>query len=232
MTATLASPSQIWNSMPGWGIVADLTPSELIVARRIKTIQKLTVAGLALIVILLGGLFGYALLQSHAASSDLAVEQDRSQVLIAGQSKYSGVTQVQASIDGVDTNLAKLMASDVDLASEIGKIRAALPSGMTLKSLNVSISSAGAAAAGSQQSAIGSSLDTSGHHPIGSIQLTGTAGAMTDVARYVLQLQALPGLTDVLPTSNAADGASGSFSINLSLTDQLLTHRFQLGGPR
>src|SRR4051794_7261014 len=99
MTATLASPSQIWNSMPGWGIVADLTPSELIVARRIKTIQKLIVAGLALILILLGGLFGYALLHSHTASSDLAVEQDRSQVLIAGQSKYSGVTQVQASID-------------------------------------------------------------------------------------------------------------------------------------
>ncbi|HTZ43034.1 MAG TPA: hypothetical protein VMB79_04170 [Jatrophihabitans sp.] len=226
---TVASPSQIWSSMPGWGIVADLTPSELIVTRRIKVIQKLSISALVLLVILLGGLFGYAWLQARSASSDLQMEQARSQALIAQQGKYSGATRVQASIDGIDARLSQLMTADVDLATTVGKVRGLLPAKMTLTSLNVSISKAGAASATGQNSSTGTSLDTSGHQAIGTIQLTGTSSSLTDLAQYVLALKSLPGVTNVLPTSNSASGKTVTYALNLSLTDQLLSHHYDLG---
>ena len=46
MTAAIAtSGQQLWSTMPGWGIVADLTPPELIASRRLRLLRKLLIAG-------------------------------------------------------------------------------------------------------------------------------------------------------------------------------------------
>ena len=50
---TMATPQQIWNTMPGWGIVADLTPPELIATRRLRLLRKLLAAGLSVLLVLL-----------------------------------------------------------------------------------------------------------------------------------------------------------------------------------
>ena len=48
---THAQPNQPWNGMPGWGIVADLTPPELIASRHLKVLRKWIVLGLVVLVL-------------------------------------------------------------------------------------------------------------------------------------------------------------------------------------
>ena len=48
---THAQPNQPWSSMPGWGIVADLTPPELIASRHLKVLRKWIVLGLVVLVV-------------------------------------------------------------------------------------------------------------------------------------------------------------------------------------
>ena len=57
MTATAPAPVQLWSTMPGWGIAADLTPPELINSRALKTMRKWLGAGL--VVLLLACVGGY-----------------------------------------------------------------------------------------------------------------------------------------------------------------------------
>ena len=50
MTAT-PPPAQLWSTMPGWGIAADLTPPELINSRALKTLRKWLGAGLVVLLL-------------------------------------------------------------------------------------------------------------------------------------------------------------------------------------
>ena len=63
MTTLMARPGNgdtLWASMPGWGIVADLTPPELVESRRLKALRKLIAVCLGAVVLLLRAA-GYAL---------------------------------------------------------------------------------------------------------------------------------------------------------------------------
>ena len=66
---TISSPTQVWNTMPGWGIVADLTPPELIASRRLAVIRKALLSGLIFLTVLLLCGYGYAYRTKHVASS-------------------------------------------------------------------------------------------------------------------------------------------------------------------
>ncbi len=78
-----------------------------------------------------------------------------------------------------------------------------------------------------------SGLDTSGSTRIGTVTMNGTGQALDDLSDYIDQLEALPGIVDVMPLANAVagEGATGTqFSITMGLTDALLSHRYEVGG--
>lgn len=220
---TMATPQQIWNTMPGWGIVADLTPPELIATRRLRLLRKLLAAGLSVLLVLLAAGYGYARLQARSASSELADANLRTVQLHSEQNKYNTVTQVQGSIETVQQAISKLMASDVDMSGVLGELRTALPSSMTVDSLDLTVSQAGAAAA---KAASLNSLDTSGHQTIGKINLEGDAHSLNDLAAYVTNLQAVPGVIDVVPGNNSMSGGVVAWSLSCSITDQVVSHYF------
>jgi len=223
---SLAKPKEIWNTMPGWGIVANLTPHELIVARRIQSIRKYLIIGLVALVLVLGGLYGWAWSKSNAATTDLNAEQDRSTMLSAQQSKYGAVTKLQHSIDTIGSQIATLMTADVDMSGTVAAVRAALPDQMSLNSITVTISKASVSVGNKSNGTTPGSLNTTGHQVIGNIVLIGRAPSIDAVARYVTALRKVDGITDVIPTSNS--GSSGNFNISLSLTDVVLSHRFDV----
>ncbi len=70
-------------------------------------------------------------------------------------------------------------------------------------------------------------LDTSGHAHIGSVTITGMADTMTEVANYVDKLQQVKGVVVPYPANNAVAGLVVQYTIQLTLTDELYTHRFQ-----
>lgn len=224
MTA-LATPQQIWNTMPGWGIVADLTPPELIATRRLRLLRKLLAAGLSVLLVLLVVGYGYARLQARSASSTLADANLRTLQLRSEQKKYSPVVQVQGSIETVQQAISRLMASDVDMSTLLDDLRSALPSSMTIDSLDLSISQAGAGAAAAKAASL-NSLNTSGHQPIGKIHLEGGAHSLGDLADYVTNLQKVRGVIDVVPGNNSISGGLATWSLTCSITDQVISHYF------
>jgi Tfp pilus assembly protein PilN len=223
MTAVLAkgAAGSPWHSMPGWGIVADLTPPELSAARRLKALQRLIGAGLAVVIALCVGGYVWAKLQHGSAADALDAANARTTELTVEQAKYAHVTQVEALTKGIDGQVGVLMVDDVDVPVLLAKLRAALPGTMSLTSVNLTLTSGPAATSPT------TSLDTSGGPTIGTVTMTGSAEHMADVADYVSSLSAVRGIVNVVPSSNNAGAAGGAqWTLTLQLTDNLYTHRY------
>jgi hypothetical protein len=139
--------NQLWSSMPGWGIVADLTPPELIASRRLRVIRKLIGLGAVVLLVLCAITWGYAYLQSQTAASSLASETKRTASVRAEQQRFNDVTRVQTDLTQIQTQLSRLLAGDVSFAPLIADLRGNLPPGMTIAQVSVNISGPGAAAA-------------------------------------------------------------------------------------
>ncbi len=218
MTAVLEP--NLWNTMPGWGIVADLTPPEVVASRRLRVIRRLLVMALAAIVVLC--LLGYAVavVSKTSASNALARESDRTTSLQNDQLRYRSVTQLQGSLTQVEGQLAGLLSTDVSFAPVLKQIRASLLPGMTINQASITIVGTGTAAN------TASPFDSSAHPHIGAFTLTGTAVRINDVATFVDKLAALPGYADVSAPSSQSSTHGVQYSITASFTDQVLSHKF------
>jgi hypothetical protein len=231
---TLAAPTasaRLWNAMPGWGIAADLLPPEVVAARRVRALRRWVVVALALVVVL--GVAGYVfgLLQKRHANSDLTSAQAATAQLIAQQQKYAPAIHVQDQVGQVRGELTTLMTSDVDFDRMIRAIVGRMPAGASIASLNMTVD--GAETSTSPGSDIGGGvLDTSGLAHVGGIALTGSARSMTDIAAYVNGLAAVPGVVAVYPTSEQASANGSQFQIQVTLTDQVLSHRFDVSASQ
>jgi hypothetical protein len=211
--------------MPGWGIAADLTPPELINSRELKKLRKWIGAGLVVLLLACTGGYLAASRQNHAAAADLAEVNAQTFQLQAGVRKYASVTQIQGNVTQIQAQIAILMGGDVDLVALMGRIHSGLPATMTISSEAVTISLA-AAAAVPAGTALGASAT------IGTITVAGTGRALDNLATYVEKLQAIPGVTDVNPTTNVLSAGTTHYSLTLTLTAAALSHRFDVSTKR
>lgn len=217
-------------TMPGWHIVADLTPPELIASRRVQKVRVWVVIAAILVAAACAGGYVWAHGEANAAADSLAAEQATTQTLIDRQRSYTNVTSLQTAIDQLKAQTATLMASDVDVDALLGEIWAALPEGMAISQISVTVPSTVAGAdARNPSSGIGA-LDASGAVHIGTVTLSGSGAAITDVPEFVDRLGAIPGVFDPFPTSNATDATGIQYSVQLTLTDTLLSNRFAVEG--
>lgn len=227
MTLTAPPATQMWSSMPGWGITANLLPPEVVAARRLGVIRKMIVAAMILVVVLGGAGYGYALLQQHSAHGDLSAEQAKTTALLAEQRSYAEVVALSGTIDQIKTELSTLMAGDVDAGKLVDAIVARLPNGASITQLQATIAQDLGQTNSSSSSGTGVGvLDTSGRTHIGSVSVTGTVKSMQDGAAFATQLATIPGVVDVYPTSQTNNSGTIQVTIQMILTDELLTHRF------
>jgi hypothetical protein len=225
MTA-VQQPTEIWNTMPGWGIHVDLTPVELLDSRRLRTVRRLIVAAFVLLLAGLGAADFLAAARVDTARTRLADEQTSNTRLQSQQRSYRGTVETENSINQIRTQLARLMARDVDVAAVSTAIGSRLPPGMTVAELGLSVTTDDRSGAGSAGSGGASNLDTSGQQHIGAVTLSGTARRMTDVSTLVDRLRTMNGVVEPYPTATQQTTKGVTFSVQLTLTDRLLTHRF------
>lgn len=222
MTAILApasSKTSLWNQMPGWGIVTDLTPAEVIAARSLRVIRRMIALLLALVVVGCAALYVWARLQNSAAEQDATSASAASAQLQSDLSKYSRVTSVQAATAQIQSQLAGVLSTDVDATHLLQSIRAALPSSMAIDNLTVSLTP--------QTAPTTTGADTTASI-VGTVTITGTGKTIDDLAGFVERLSALPGVVDVVPGSNEMSEGVARFGLTLSLTSELYSHHFDL----
>jgi hypothetical protein len=209
--------------MPGWGIVANLIPPELLQARRARALRKLVTAVLCLLLVLAGAGTGYAMYRSHQASQSLAVEQSRTSQLILQQNRYGDVTRIQGNVAQVRTQLATLMGMDVDTARLIVTLLEQVPAGSSLNQLALTIAAPTPASANNSGAA---ALDTSGQPHIGTVTISGEAATVSDVALFVERLAAVKGVVSPYPTTNTVNDTGTQFTVQFSINNSLLSHRY------
>jgi hypothetical protein len=225
---TTMQPRELWSTMPGWGIVANLIPPEVLQARRVRAVRKLVALGLCALVLLAAVGYGLAWYRSRQAADALAAEQSRTAQLLVQQKRYADVTLLQGSVAGVRTQLSHLLASDVDMSGLVASILAQLPAGAAVSQLAVTMETPqGTKPTASLSSGLGS-LDTSGRPHIGLISITGQAARVSDVSTLVDRLTALPGFITPYPTSNTANDKGTVFTVQFSINDTLFSHRYDV----
>jgi hypothetical protein len=222
--------NEIWNSMPGWGLAANLTPPELIAARRLSRIRKRLLVAVLLVMVGSGVGTGFAYLQANTAQSGLDAANATTARLRQQETQYSQVTKLKGSIAAVKQQVASLMATDVDVTGLINSLQQALPHGAGIEQLSVTFDSTGPGS--TPMPGVGQSLDTSGKQHIGSVMITATGLRLTDASAYVVALGKVPGVVDVYPTSNVTQAIGTLFTVQLNLTNTLLTHRFAATTPK
>ena len=223
---TTMQPRELWSTMPGWGIFANLIPPEVLQARRVRAVRRMVALGLCVLVLLATVGYSFAWYRSHEAQQTLAAEQSRTSQLLARQKEYADVTRLQGSVAAVRKELTRLLGSDVDVSAVLGSILRQLPPGATVSQLAVTISAPTSQQGRPSVVSGTAALDTSGHPHIGLISVTGQAARVTDVSTLVDRLSALPGFIDPYPTANTTNDKGTLFTIQFSITDSLLSHRY------
>jgi hypothetical protein len=210
-----SSTGMLWNTMPGWGITANLLPPEIVTARRVRVLRKLVIAAIGFVLAL--GIAGYAYgyLQEKDANSQLSAAQARTGELTAQQAKYQGVVTISGDIDQVKTQLATLLTTDVDGAALLDSIQQRAPHG-TIQTVTLTLSG----------SAAGAIPDADGQLPVGTVTVTGSTTSMAEVATSVDQLKTLPGLSEIYPTTQQNNGKSVQYTIQITLVDKVYSHRW------
>lgn len=221
MTAMLTRPEGPTpdGGRPGWYIVADLTPPELVNARWIAVLQRRIAIGLALVAIVCVAAFAFATLQHRSAADDAQAASDRTAYLTQSADKYVGITRIETTVDGLDAKVATVMKNDVDVAAVVASIRRDLPGSMSIESISLTLT-----ADGVTDGVTG--LDTSGRATIGTVNIAGSGRSLDDLPGFVDGLSGVRGFANVLPTSNTVSHGKAQFSVEVTLTDPLYSHRY------
>ena len=219
MTAVLDRRAvSAWSTMPGWGVVADLTPPELVKARGLRVVRRFIALGLLVVLALCALGYLYALQQSSSASDEAIAASEQTTQLQIESNKYGGVSKIESDVAAIRGQVASVMGTDVDYSALLDKVRSAAPTSMSIQNVTVTVSATGVTDP--------ASLDVSGVPHIGSITVNGVARRLTDLPAYVDRLSAITGIVNVLPTTNEVSADKVQFAVTFDLNDALYSHRY------
>jgi len=226
MTVTMERAG-LWQTRPGWGIAVDLTPGEIVNTRKVRSLKKLILAGLALVVILCLGATAVTLLDKVDAQDSYDAAVSTTADLQAQAAKYNDITAMQATTTQVEAQVATLMSNDIDIVNLLARIRTALPQGLSISNETVALAVQDGTEAPADPAADPAVPPAApGTTRIGSVTLTGSGGAIKDLAAFVTNLIKLKGVVDVVPTSATKIETGIDYTLSLNITDALYTHRF------
>jgi Tfp pilus assembly protein PilN len=211
----------VWQTRPGWGIAVDLTPGEVVNARRIGVLKKGIVAGLVLVLALCAVATYLTLDDEWAARDANNAEQARTAEMQREIQQYSDITLMENTITQTRTQIATLMKDDVDYVNLMAKVRARAPEGVTITNLSILLAALNGAPPA--PGAVGPVV-------IGTATISGRSSSISALAPYVKSLSMLRGVDEVVPTSNTKTELGVEYTLSMDITDELLTHRFENTG--
>lgn len=220
MTVTRDAPAHPWNARPGWGISVDLTPREILTARRVRVHKRLIGAALLLVAVVCTGLTLMAWDDRTAAEGAHDAAQARTVSLRAETARYDEITLLSEVTTETAAQAATLMANDLDFALLMTRIRSGLTSNLVITNETVLLAPATDVAAPAVDPRI-----------IGSVSLAGTGRLIRDLAPFIAIVNHLPGVVDVVPTSTSQTETGMTFTLSMNITDELYTRRFDQAVP-
>lgn len=202
----------------------DLLPLEVRKERKAKVMRRrLGLAAVGVLAIVLVGSAAATAL-SMQAQTRLSDEQARTADLLAEQSKYIEVRDVQDQVTLVQAAQQVGASTEIDWKKYLESVQATLPAGVTIDS--VSIDSASPMAIYDQPT-----TPLQGAR-VATVSFTATSAILPDVPTWLKALAKLPGYADALPSSANLDAATDTYKVNITMhvNDVAFSQRFVTEG--
>lgn len=224
MTAVAERP----RTRGGSGFVAgqpqiNLLPPEVRAARGLKTLRRLLVMALVLVVLLCAASWVFARNDKSSAAAGLTAAQGRTAQLKKEEQKYAEVPQVLGLLESTTRARALGTSTEVLWSPYYLAIAAVLPAGVSLDTLQIAQVSPTAPAP---------SVATPLQAPsIGAIQFTARSKTLPDTAAWIDALNSIPGLGDAWVSTALiqGDGTTASYynvTAAAQVRQQAYAHRF------
>jgi Tfp pilus assembly protein PilN len=201
----------------------NLLPPEILEGRRFRRVQVLLGLAVLACIALAGAATWWAHTTVTDAQADLDAAQARVTTLQRKQAQYAEVPKITAEVDAATAARAQAMSTDVTWYRYLGELNAALPGGVVLKSLTVTMAAAGVPAAAADP------LSVAG---IGTIAVDGTAPSYPAVSSWLDALDDVGGV-DYPALSNAARSSIDAntelitFNSSAVVTEKALSHLYE-----
>lgn len=204
-------------------IAANLLPEEIVALRRVRRYRLIVIVSLAVLVAGLASWYGVARYQTSQASSDLARAESDIGRLTRQQTSFTELIRVQAESQTIKSQLAVLMAEDLQWSSLVGSLAEAAPEGVAITGMTASLVSAagGAAAAG-----VGGLPRGSAKKTVGTVSIKATATSKAAIAEYVDALSRVKGLASPLLGDMNLQEGSLNFTVRIEITSDVLGGRY------
>jgi Tfp pilus assembly protein PilN len=225
MTTTLTPPGSpvTAGSRPRMlTIAANLLPVEIVASRRGRKVRRIALSGLLVFALLLVGWYVAMRQPTATARSELTSAEDHAQQLVQRQRAFADVVMTQAAAQEINTQLAALLATDVQWSVLLTALQQTAPDGVRLTGVSAALTSPAAA--------LGSTVvqlpDTSGKQSIGTLTVNGNAISNSVVAAYVDALGRLPRLGNPLLGASTLHNGKLEFTVQLDITTAALGGRY------
>lgn len=197
----------------------DLLPPIVKARQRGKVLRRNLGFAVVAVVVLVAAGAGVAFWQAAVSQAQLATVQQRTTELLAEQAKFVEVRQVQ---DDVDLSMAARQvgaSTEVDWKAYLEKIRRALPSDVTIDTVDISAASPLVLF---EQPTVPLQAAR-----IATIMITLTSPGLPTVPDWLEEMKALPGYADGSPTSiKRSDTSAYQVDLTLHINEGAYSNRF------
>jgi len=205
---------------------ANLLPQDIIDKRRLRETKRVMAIGLAVLVVLLVAWYGFAMLQTRQAKSDLSSAQETTISLQHQQQQFGPLVAAQAQSAAIKSELTKLMVGDLQWKDLLATVRSNAKGGVVITGVSATMTS-GAASAPGNVTALGLGvLNQSGKQQVGTLTIDGTAPDKNAVAAYIDSLAKVTGLASPFPASLTGQKGALTFSASVIITSDALGGRY------
>lgn len=166
----------------------NLLPPEIHAARGLRVVKRWLGIALLVVLVVIAGLYAWAMLAKQDAENDLALAEDETARLIAEQAKYAEVPAVLAELANSEDSLWLATSTEVLWEPYLRAIASTVPNDVSIDSLGY---------AGMTPLAPDAYLTSPLQKPgVGSITFTARSLTVPDTAEWIEKLNAVPGFSD------------------------------------
>lgn len=201
----------------------NLLPPEIVEARALGRVKVWLGIGLIVVLVLLAGGYGYAVLEGRDADDELAQAQAVAADLAQQQSQYAELPRVRADVSSITAVQVGAASDDILWRGYVDAIAATAPAGVSIDTLTVTAAVAGAAAP-----AVTDPLLSQG---VASITFTARSLTTPDTVAWMRALATVPGFATPWfsqATLTSAEGSPAYYTVTASVqvTEAALSGRF------
>lgn len=204
-----------------------LPPATRDAIRRRPIVRRLVIGviGVALVVVVVAA--GASVL-AFAANALLAAERDRSELLLAQQAEFAEARSIAGALAESEAARQVGTSAEVDWEALLAEIKATLPAGVQLVSVDANITASDAVGAGSTGGGGPTEPEPLRQHSIGSFRINATSPTVPDVQAWLNDLEGVTGFAGIAPPVSVvgSEGASYTVTIEVLLNDEAFLGRY------